>query len=43
MYKKTSDEEESGELFKRSVKNKVTSSLGLEKQIEHNKKHQKVE
>ena len=38
MYKKSTDEEESGELFKRSVKNKVTTSMGMEKQMEHNKK-----
>lgn len=38
MYKKSTDEEESGELFKRSVKNKMTTSMGMEKQMEHNKK-----
>ena len=38
VYKKSTDEEESGELFKRSVKNKVTTSMGMEKQLEHNKK-----
>ena len=38
VYKKSTDEEESGELFKRSVKNKVTTSMGMDKQLEHNKK-----
>ena len=41
MYKKSADEEESGELFKRSVKNKVTTSMGMEKQLEHNNKKKK--
>ncbi|KNB45878.1 tRNA (guanine-n -)-methyltransferase subunit [Blastocystis sp. subtype 4] len=43
VYKKSTDEEESGELFKRTVKNRLTTSMGLEKQFEHNKKHKKCE
>lgn len=41
VYKKSTDEEESGELFKRSVKNKMTTSMGMEKQMEHNNKKRK--
>mgnify|MGYP004666863625 FL=1 len=37
------DEIESGELFKQTVKNRFTSSMGFEKQMEHNKKHRKTE
>lgn len=42
-FEKTMDEIESGELFKQTVKNRFTSSMGLEKQMEHNKKHRKTE
>ena len=37
-FEKTSDEEESGEWFKRTVINRLSQSMGMEKQLEHNRK-----
>ena len=43
VYEKVTDEQESGELLKQKVKNKLTVSMGYEKQVEHvNKKLSKA-